>query len=142
VGPLVITLGHSGNNPGALLKHMWGPPYKNRAIQQAFGRRIFRNFNRVAFLEICQALKACGAISPFNTKVPTFGCFPHFIVTSMLDIHICRSNGMAISFVVNDASHEVELPALNITLGIHILSNHIGRVFVTAAIRELNFIIP
>jgi hypothetical protein len=70
----MITLGYIGNNSGALLKHMWGPPDKSRAIQQAFGRSILRNFNRVSFLEICQAFPACGAIFTLNTKVPTFGC--------------------------------------------------------------------
>jgi hypothetical protein len=72
--------------------------------------------------------------------MPTFGCFTHFLVTSMLDIHFIRRSGMAISFVVNDALHEIELPAFNITLGIHVFCNHIGGLFITAAIWKLNFI--
>jgi hypothetical protein len=120
VGPLMITLGHSGNTPGALLKHMWVPPNKIRAIQQAFGSSILVNLNRVAFLEIFQAFPDCGAILPINTKVPAFGCFPHFLVTSMLDINFSRRKGMAISYVVNDAFHKIKLSAFNITLGIHV----------------------
>jgi hypothetical protein len=141
VGPLVVTLGHSGNNSGALLKYMWGPPDKSRGIQHAFGSSIFSNLNRVALLEICQAFPVCGAIFPLNTKVPTFGCFPHFIVVSMLDIHFSSSNGTAISSVVNNAFHKIVLSAFNITLGIHILCNHIGSFFITVAIWKLNFII-
>jgi hypothetical protein len=92
-------------------------------------------------LEICQAFPVCSAIFSLNTKVPTFGCFPHFLVAVMLDIHFSRSNGMAISYVVNDALHKIVLSTFNITLGIYVFFNHIGGVFITAAIWKINFII-
>jgi hypothetical protein len=140
VGLIVITHGHSGNNSGALLKDIWGPPDKSRGIKQAFGSSILSNLNRVDFFEICQALPACSTIFPLNTKVPTFSCFPQFLVAVMLDINFSRSNGMAISYVVNNALHKIVLSAFNVTLGIHIFCNHIGSVFITAAIWKLNFI--
>jgi hypothetical protein len=140
VGPLVITLGHSGNNSGAFLEDMWGPPYKSRGIKQAFGRIIFSNFNRVSFLEVYQTLPACSKIFPLNTKVTTFGCIPHFLVAAMLDVHFSRSNGMAISSVVNYDFHKIVLSAFNVTLSIHIFCNHISGVFITSAIWKLNLI--
>jgi hypothetical protein len=135
-----LWFGHSGNNSGAFLEDMWGPPDKTRGIKKALGSSIFSNFNRVALLEIRQALPACSPIFPLNTNVPTFGCFPHFLVAAMLDVHISRRNGVTISFVVNDAFHKILLYAFNITLIIHILFNHIGGIFITTAIRKLNFI--
>jgi hypothetical protein len=136
----VVTFGYSGDNSGAFLQDMWGPPDKSRGIKQALGSGIFSNFNRVAFLEIRQALPAFSPIFPLNTKVPTFGCFPHFFVAAIFDVHICRRNSMAISFMVNNAFHKIVLYAFNVTLGIHIFCNHIGGIFITTAIRELNFI--
>jgi hypothetical protein len=62
----------------------------------------------------------CSAIFPLNTKVPTFGCFPHFIVAAMLDVHISRRTGMTISSVVNNAFHKILLSSFNVTLSIHI----------------------
>jgi hypothetical protein len=93
-----------------------------------------------AFIEFCQALPACSNIFPLNTKVPTFGFFPHFLVAAMLDVHFSRSNGMAISSVVKNAFHKILLFAFNVTFSIHIFCNHIGRVFITASIWKLNFI--
>jgi hypothetical protein len=110
---------------------MLSPPDKSRGIKQAFGSSIFSNFNRVALFEVCQAFPDCSAIFPLNTKVPTFGCFPHFIVSAMLDVHISRLNGMDISFVVNNAFHKILLSAFNIKLGIHIFCNHIGSIFIS-----------
>jgi hypothetical protein len=142
VSALVITFGYIGNNSAALLEDMWDPPHKIRSVKQTLGSRILRNFNRVAFLEIRQALPACGTIFLFNTQVPTLGCFPQFIVASMLDVHISMFNGMSISFVINNAIRKIIFSAFNITLGIHIICNHIGGIFITAAIRKLNFISP
>jgi hypothetical protein len=109
-------------------------------IKQAFGSSIFINFNSVAFLEVCQSLPACSTIFPLNTKVPTFGCFPHFLVADMRDVHFSRRNGMTTRSVVNNDFHKIVLSAFNVTLSIHIFCNHIGGVFITAAIRKLNFI--
>jgi hypothetical protein len=47
---------------------------------------------------------------------------------------------MYISFMINNAFHKVVLSAFNITLGIHIICNHIGGILITTAIRKLNFI--
>jgi hypothetical protein len=119
---------------------MWVPPDKSRDIKQGFGSSIFINFNRVAFLEVFQAIPACSTIFPLNTKVPTFGFFTFFLVAAMLDVHLSRRNGMAISSVVNNASHEIIFSAFNVTLIIHIFCNHIGGVFITATTRKLNSI--
>jgi hypothetical protein len=136
----VVTFGYIDNNSGVFLEDMWGPPDKNRSIKQALGCSIFSNFNRVVFLEIHQALPACSPIFPLNTQVPIFGCFPRFLVAAMLDVHISRLKGMSISFVVNNAFHKILLSAFNITLGIHIFCNNIGGIFITTAIRKINFI--
>jgi hypothetical protein len=135
-----VTFGHSGDNSATLLEDMRGPPDKSRDINQALGSDILSNFNRIAVLDIRQALPAFSPIFPLNTKVPTFGCFPHFLVAAMLDVHISRINGMAISFVVNNAFHKIVLSAFNITLSILIFCNRIGGIFITTAIRKLNFI--
>jgi hypothetical protein len=119
---------------------MRGPPDKTRGIKQALGSSILSKFNMVAFLEVCQALPACSAIFPLNTKVPTFGCFTQFIVAAMLNVHISRRNGMTIISVVNNDFHNIVLSPFNVTLGIHIFCNHIGGIFITAAIRKLYFI--
>jgi hypothetical protein len=113
-----------------------GPPEKIRGIKQALGSGIFINLNRVAFLEIHRALPACSPIFTLNTMVLIFGCFPHFLVAAMFDVHISMLNGMAISFVVNNAFHNIILSAFNITLIIHILCNHIVGIFITTAIRN------
>jgi hypothetical protein len=55
----------------------------------------------------------------------------------MLDLHIITVNGMTICLVVNNAFHQVVLPSLSVTLCIHVLSNHIGSIIITAAIWEL-----
>jgi hypothetical protein len=47
----VVTFGYSGDNYGAFLKDMWGPPDKAGVSSKLFSG-IFINFNRVAFLEI------------------------------------------------------------------------------------------
>jgi hypothetical protein len=46
---------------------------------------------------------------------------------------------MSISLVIQNAFHQIELIAFLISLGIHILGDHICSVFFTATIRELNF---
>jgi hypothetical protein len=73
-------------------------------------------------------------------EVPTLGCFPRLLFASMPDVHIIMVNGMAICLVVNNAFHQVVLPALGVTLIIHILRNYIGGIFITVSIRKLNFI--
>jgi hypothetical protein len=54
----------------------------------------------------------------------------------MIDANISRFIGVSISFVVNNAFHQI------ILYGIHILCNLIGGIFITAAIMKLNFISP
>jgi hypothetical protein len=142
VSALMVMLCYSCNNSSALLENMWSPPHKIRGINQDICNCILRNFNWVALLEIRQALPPCCPIFPFNTQVPTLGCFPHLCVATMLDVHISRLKGITICLVVNNAFYQVVLPALNITLGIHIRCNHIGGIFITVAIRKLNFINP
>jgi hypothetical protein len=114
VGPLVVTLGHSGHNSGALLKDMWGPPDKIRGIKQSFGGSIFSNLSSVTLSEVFQALPACSTIFPLNTKVQTLSNFPHFLVADMLNVHFSRRNGMDISSVVNNAFHKILLYAFNV----------------------------
>jgi hypothetical protein len=113
--------GYSGNNSTALIEYMWGPTHKIRGVNQALCSSILSNLNRVSLLEIRQAIPACSPIIPFNTQVPALGCFPRFLVSSMLDVHISRFNGMCIIFVINNAFHQIIFSAFNITLGIHIL---------------------
>jgi hypothetical protein len=138
----MVRFGYSGNNSAALLEYMWGPTQNSRSVKQAICSIILSNFNMVAFLEIRQALPACSPIFPLNTKVPALGCFPHFLVASMIDVNISRFNGMSISFVINNDFHQIMLSAFNITLGIHIFCNHICGIFITVAISKLNFISP
>jgi hypothetical protein len=82
----VVTFGYSGNYSATLLEDMWVPPHKSRSVKQTLCSSIFSKFNRVVFLDIRQALPACSTIFPLNTQVPDLGCFPHFIVASMLDV--------------------------------------------------------
>jgi hypothetical protein len=126
------------------------PTTQSRGINQALFNCILSNFKWVAFLDIHKALPACSPIFPFNTQVPTLGCFPHLFVAPMLDGHISRFNGVTIRLVVNNAFHQVVLSVFNVTLcihilcnfigGIHILCNYIGGIFITAATRKLNLI--
>jgi hypothetical protein len=136
----VVTFGYSENNYGALLQDVWVPPYKRRSIRKALFSSIFSNFNRVAFLEISQALPSCSPIFPLNTQVPNFGCFSHFLIAAMLGVHISRINGMSICIAINNAFHKIVFSAFNITLGMHILCTHIGGIFITTVIRKLHFI--
>jgi hypothetical protein len=136
----VVTFGYNGNTSAALLENMWVPPYKIMSVKKTLGRSIFSRFNRIDFLDIRQALLAFSPIFPLNTQVPTLGCFPHFIVAAMLDVHISRLNSMYIIVVINNALHKIILYAFNFTLGIHIICNHIDGKFITAVIRKLNFI--
>jgi hypothetical protein len=115
---------------------------KSRGIKQDLCNCILSNFNWVAFLEIHQVLPDCCPVFPFTTQVPTLGFFPHLFVASMFDVHIIRFNGMTICLVVNTSFYQVLLPALNFTLGKHILCNHIGGIFITTAISKLNSISP
>jgi hypothetical protein len=48
--------------------------------------------------------------------------------------------GMAISLVINNALHKVELVALFITLCIHIFNYDVCSIFITVTIRELNLV--
>jgi hypothetical protein len=136
----MVTISYSSNNTAALLEYMWIPPHKIRGVKQVLGNCILSNLNRVAFLEVSQALPADCPIFPFNTQVPTLGCFPHLLVASMLDVHISMLNGMAVCLVVNGAFHQVALPAISVTLSIYVFSNYIGSILITAAIWKLNFI--
>jgi hypothetical protein len=136
----MVMICYISNTSTALLEDMWGLSHKNRGIKQTLGSSIFSNFNRVAFLEILQALLGCSFICPFNTQVPNPGCFPHLFFASILHVHIIRFNGMSISLVVKNAFHQVILSAFNVKLGINILCNYMCGIIITAAIRKLNFI--
>jgi hypothetical protein len=138
----MITLCYSRNNSTALLEDMWLPPHRIRGVRQALCSRIISNFNWVAFLEIYQILPTCSPIFSFNTQIPTLGCFTHLYVASMLYVHISRFNDMSISLVVKNAFHQIIFSAFNVILGIYILCNYICGIFVTAAIRKINFISP
>jgi hypothetical protein len=135
----MVAICYSSNNPAALLDYMWIPPHKIRGIKQVLGNCIISNLNRVAFLEVSQVLPSSCPIFPLNTQVPTLGCFPQLLVYSMLGAHISMVNGMNICLVVNNSFHQVILPFLGVTLIIHVFSNYLGSIFITAATRKLNF---
>jgi hypothetical protein len=54
----MVLLCYSVNDSTGLLEDMWVPPYISSGIKQVRGICICSNFNRVAFLEIYQALSA------------------------------------------------------------------------------------
>jgi hypothetical protein len=92
-----------------LLEHMRDPPNKSRGITKVLGYSILINFNRVAILDICQKLPTCCPIFSFNTQVPTLGCLPDLLFTSMFDIHISVFHSTTIILVINNSFHQVEL---------------------------------
>jgi hypothetical protein len=91
----------------------------------------------VAFIGISQALPAGCKLFSLNIQVPTLGCFPHFLISSMLNVHISIVNGMTIFLVANNSFHQVVPPNISVILCIYIFSNYIGIILITAAIWEL-----
>jgi hypothetical protein len=116
----VVTFGYRSNTYTALLEDMWGPPCKIRGVKQDLCSSLLINFNWVAFLVFRQALSACSPIFPFNTQVPTLGCFPHLSVAAMLDVLIIRFNGMPMTVLMTR-------PPDSFDSKIHIYIQHINK---------------
>jgi hypothetical protein len=140
--PLEVTLRHRGYDAVPLLQNVWDPSNKGRLILKILSNDVLGNFHWVTLLDVGETLPTCGPILPLNTQVPANCGLPYLLFAPMLDVHISRGNRVAVSLVVNNPIHKVDMIALFIALSIHVLGDDIHCVLITLAIREINHILP
>jgi hypothetical protein len=99
-------------------------------------------FQGIDILDICKTFPTCGPIIPFNARVPTNRGLLHLYVDFMIDEYISMGDRMAISSVIHNAFHQVELVALFIALCIHIMGDHIDGVLISMPIWKIYLLGP